>query len=91
MPYDDTPLLFMITPGGGQWEEANNEADRTSNPAPMFTHRFSGLSPNTEYIVSVKYKGNATNNDSEPYTQTVTTLKYVQAKPEATYTQAIKR
>ncbi len=90
MPYDDTPLLFMITPGGGQWEEANNEADRTSNPAPMFTHRFSGLSPNTEYIVSVKYKGNATNNDSEPYTQTVTTLKYVQAKPEATYTQANK-
>ncbi|MDE5562483.1 MAG: hypothetical protein K2J01_02925 [Clostridiales bacterium] len=89
-PYDDIIPLFMITPGDGKWVEANNEADRTSNPAPMFTHRFGGLTPNTEYTVSVKYKGNATNNDSAPCTKTVTTLKYTQDAPEATFSQADK-
>lgn len=89
-PYDDVIPLFMITPGDGKWVKANNEADRTSNPAPMFTHRFGGLTPNTEYTVSVKYKGNATNNDSAPCKKTVTTLKHTQDVPEATFSQADK-
>lgn len=90
IPYNDTPPLFMITPGDGKWVEANNEADRTSNPASKVTHRFSGLTPNTEYAVSVKYRGNATNNDSAPCTKTVTTLKHTQIAPEATFFQADK-
>lgn len=88
IPHDDTPPMFMITPGDGKWTEANNEADETLNHTPMFTHRFSGLTPNTEYVVSVKYKGNATNNDSAPCTKTVTTLKHDQDAPEATFSQA---
>ncbi len=90
IPHEDTPPMFMITPGNGEWTEANNEADETSNPAPKVTHRFGGLTPNTEYTVSVKYKGNATNNDSEPYIKKVTTLKHTQNAPEATFSQADK-
>lgn len=89
VPFDGIIPLFMISSDEGHWVEANNQADETSDPRPMFTHRFSGLSVNTEYTVSVKYRGNATNNDSSPYQLTLKTFKFKQTEiPQVSFTQA---
>lgn len=92
VPHDDVVPLFMISSNDGKWVEANGQADETSNPSPKFTHRFVGLTVNTEYTLSVKYRGNEMSNDSAPYVKTLKTLKYAQENiPEVSFKQANKK